>query len=566
MMPFDGIVTKAITIELRKQLLGGRVSKIYQPTDTELIFTIRNKRRNFTLLLSIHPSYSRLHLTEASFQNPEEPPMFCMHLRKHLQGAILANIEQLDLERIVTFRFRALNEIGDAVSKTLIFEIMGRHSNIILLQEEEEKIVNCMKHVPPSQNRYRTLLPGATYKFPPSQGKLNLLKIDEDGFLKRLDFNAGKMDRQIVNVLTGISPLVAKEFVHRTHLGNQSIFKQAFLRLQTIVKNEQFEPSIYVRNDREDFHVLPISFMEKKAKFQSANEMVDFFYANKAERDLVKQQTNDLVRIVKNELEKNRKKLKIHRDTLKKAEDAQRYQKFGELLTANMHLVKKGDASITVVDYYDPEQNELTIRLQSDKTPSENAQHYFKKYRKLLAANERAQLEIEKAESEIAYLASILQQLENARIEDIEEIREELREEGYIKKQVVRKRKKKKPQPEKYIATDGTIIYVGRNNKQNEYVTQKLANKNDIWLHTLNIPGSHVIIKSAEPSEQTLLEAAHLAAYYSKARDSQSVPVDYTAVKNVKKPSGKKPGFVTYSEQKTIYVTPDEKMIEKLKP
>ena len=564
-MPFDGIVTKAITTELREKLIGGRISKIYQPTQTELLFTIRNQRQNFNLLLSIHPSYSRFHLTDTSFQNPEEPPMFCMHLRKHLLGAILLNIEQQGLERIIIFRFHALNEIGDAVSKTLIFEIMGRHSNIILLQEEAEKIINCMKHVPPTQNRYRSLLPGAPYKMPPPQDKLNLLESSEEDFLKKLDFNAGKMDKQIVGALTGVSPLIAREFVHRTHLGSQSVFKEEFLKLKEIVQNEKFEPSIFVKDGREDFHVIPITFMEKKESFNSANEMVDAFYANKAERDLVKQKTNDLLRLIKNELDKNKRKLDIHEKTLQEAEKAERYQKFGELLTANMHLVKKGDTEINVIDYYDPDQNEITIPLQIDKTPSENAQNYFKKYRKLQAAEEKAMIEIEKTEKEVQYLESILQQIENARPEDIEEIREELREEGYLKNQVTKKRKKDKPMPDKYVASDGTVIYVGRNNKQNEYVTHRLANRNDIWLHTLNIPGSHVVIKSSNPSEETLFEAAQLAAYFSKARQSQSVPVDYTEIKYVKKPSGAKPGFVTYTEQKTIYVTPDEKVIEKLK-
>ena len=279
----------------------------------------------------------------------------------------------------------------------------------------------------------------------------------------------------------------------------------------------------------------------------------------------MKQKTNDLLRLIKNELDKNKRKLDIHEKTLQEAEKAERYQKFGELLTANMHLVKKGDTEINVIDYYDPDQNEITIPLQIDKTPSENAQNYFKKYRKLQAAEEKAMIEIEKTEKEVQYLESILQQIENARPEDIEEIREELREEGYLKKQVTKKRKKDKPMPDKYVASDGTVIYVGRNNKQNEYVTHRLANRNDIWLHTLNIPGSHVVIKSSNPSEETLFEAAQLAAYFSKARQSQSVPVDYTEIKYVKKPSGAKPGFVTYTEQKTIYVTPDEKVIEKLK-
>jgi len=564
-MPFDGIVTRAIIEELNEKLIGGRINKIYQPTTTEIVITVRNNRQNHTLLFSIHPSYARLHLTNDTYRNPEEPPMFCMLLRKHLGGAIFERIEQYDLERIVTFQFRARNEIGDYISKTLMVEIMGKHSNVILLHENEETIINCLKHVPPSQNRYRTLLPGAPYQLPPPQHKLNIMDINAKTFIRKLDFNAGKLDRQIVQTLTGVSPMLAKEIVHRSHLGSEATFMKVFTTFQTEVKDKLFQPTIY-QNKREDFHVIPISYMEEKERFPSTNEMVDVFFSNKAERDRVRQQARDLERLVRNELNKNKRKLDIHRKTIKKAKRADKYQKQGELLTAHMHLVKPGDASIKVIDYYDPDQKQLTIHLQTDKTPSENAQILFKKYRKLKAAKNNAALEIRKAENEIIYLENILQQINSARDGDIEEIREELREEGYIKKQKQRKRKRKKPTPDKFMSTDGTTIYVGRNNKQNEYVTQTIAHKNDIWLHTLNIPGSHVVIKSSEPSEQTLYEAAQLAAYFSKAQQSASVPVDYTQIRYVKKPSGAKPGFVTYSEQKTLYVTPDKELIKELTP
>ena len=563
-MPFDGIVTGAIVQELNENVVGGRINKIYQPTNSEIIFTIRNNRQNHSLLLSIHPSYARLHLTEDTYRNPDEPPMFCMLLRKHLGGAIILDIEQYDMERIVIFRFRAIDEIGDAVPKTLRIEIMGRHSNIILLHEEENKIIDCLKHVPPSQNRYRTLLPGAPYKLPPSQNKLNVLEIDEEQFIKKLDFNAGKLDRQIVRALTGVSPMAAKEIVHRAHLGSDSVYMNAFLTFQEQVRERKFEPAIY-ENKKEDFHVIPISHMEKKKSFATANEMADAFYSNKAERDRVKQQAKDLERLVKNELDKNAKKLNIHRNTLKKAKNAETWQKQGELLTAHMHLVKKGDDSVTVVDYYDPDQSEMAIPLRTDKTPSENAQIFFKRYRKLSAAKKNAAIEIKKAKKEIEYLETILEQINQARDDDVEEIREELHDQGYVKKQVRRRKKRNKPAPDRFTSSDGTTIYVGRNNRQNEYVTQTLANKEDIWLHALDIPGSHVVIKSDDPSEKTLHEAASLAAYFSKAQQSASVPVDYTKIRHVKKPSGAKPGFVTYSEQKTLFVTPEEKIVNKLK-
>ncbi len=554
-MPFDGIVTNAVIHELQSKLIGGRINKIYQPTNTELLFTIRNHRMNFTLLISIHPSYARFHLTNTRLQNPEEPPMFCMTLRKYMNGARIEAIEQHGLERIVTIDIQGRDEIGDRIYHQLILEIMGRHSNVVLIEKETKKIVNAMKHIPPSINRYRTVLPGVDYKLPPSQDKLHPLEIKPEQLVRKLDFNSGKMDRQIVQLVTGFSPFIAKELVERTHLGGQKEYEKQFKKMQEEIKTKAFLPAIY-KNRRDDFHVLPVHYVEEKERYSSVSEMLDSFFENKAERDRVVQQVRDLTRLIENELKKNKRKIKIHKKTLQKANQLESYQKYGELLTAHMHLMEKGMEKIKVVDYYDEAQPEITIPLQEDLTPSENAQRYFNRYRKLQTAQKRAQVELKKAKDEVQYLESVLQQLEQAREEDIEEIRLELQEQGYQRQRKRGRRKVEKPKPEQFLSSDGTTIYVGRNNNQNEYVTHRLANKEDIWLHTLDIPGSHVVIKSANPSEQTLLEAAQLAAYYSKARQSESVPVDYTKVKYVKKPRGAKPGFVTYTEQKTLFVTP----------
>lgn len=562
-MPFDGIVTRAVALELKEMLLGGRVDKIYQPTNTELSMTIRSRGQNVTVLFSIHPSYFRLHITEAKFQNPETPPMFCMVLRKHLQGARIESIKQHELERIVTFHFKTLNEIGDEEEKTLIVELMGKHSNVILVNEQKQMIIDCIKHVPPTQNSYRTLLPGAAYKLPPTQNKLSLLEADEEQFIRKIDFNSGQVDRQIVNNITGISPMIAKEFIQRAHLGAESAFKREYRALKEEVLTNEFTPAIY-ENKREDFHVIDISYMTKKQLFTSTSNMIDTFYKHKAERDLVHQLTRDVQRIVRNELKKNERKKRIHEQTLQKAQRKNDYQKMGELLTAYLHLVKQGDASVRVIDYYDPEQRELVIELETDVTPSENAQRYFTQYKKLVHAEKRAEKELQKVSEEIDYLETILQQIELANLSDIAEIREELEEGGYIKKQKKRKKKSQKPEPEKFTASDGTTIYVGKNNRQNDYVTQRLAHKEDTWLHTQNIPGSHVVIKSAEPSEQTIIEAAKLAAYFSKAQQSESVPVDYTKIKYVQKPTGAKPGFVTYRNFQTVFVTPSKEIVDQL--
>ncbi|MFG6115188.1 NFACT family protein [Halobacillus sp. MO56] len=567
-MSFDGIVTRAATHELEQTITTGRIMKIYQPTETELVFTVRSHRKNHSLLLSVHPSYARFHLTDDNYYNPKEPPMFCMLLRKHLTGGFIEKIEQVDMERIVRFHVKTRNELGDETTKILIIEVMGKHSNIILVDEEKGHILDGIKHLPPSQNRHRTVMPGQPYKFPPDQGKINPLELDGDSFVRKLDFNSGKMDRQMLDVLMGCSPLITKELAHQAHLGSSNAYQEAFLQFQQKLKEHDYQPRIY-HGKKEQFYVLPLSTVEGEAEeFEQVSKMLDSYYSGKAERDRVKQQAGDLYRFLKNEREKNIRKIKKHQQTLKKAEKADDYQKEGELLTAHLHLVTQGDKQVEVVDYYDPEQPTITIELNPNKTPSENAQSLFQTYQKMKKSKQVVQEEIKKAETEIEYFDQLIQQVEKAREQDIEEIREELREEGYLKKKPQthkRKKKPKTPEPETFSSSDGTTIYVGRNNKQNEYLTNRLANKNDVWLHTKDIPGSHVVIRSDDPSEDTLLEAAQLAANFSKSSQSSSVPVDYTLIRHVKKPSGAKPGYVIYDNQQTLFVTPDPAYIKKLK-
>ncbi|WP_138414949.1 Rqc2 family fibronectin-binding protein [Aquibacillus sediminis] len=567
-MAFDGIVTRAITNELSQELTTGRVMKIYQPTETELLLTVRSFGKNKTLLLSAHSSYSRFHLTEDTYHNPKEPPMFCMLLRKHLIGGFIESIEQYENERIVYFHVKSKNEIGDETSKTLIIEVMGKHSNILLIDKDKGHILDSIKHVPPAQNRFRTILPGQEYILPPDQGKINPLTIDSATFIKKLDFNAGQLDKQIVSNFMGFSPLIAKEIVQQAHLGSVDRYRTVFTDIQHTILNHHYEPAIFKTN-KEDFYVLPLTSMNSEIKsFSTISGMLDTFYSGKAERDRVKQQAGDLSRFLKNERDKNTRKIKKHKQTLKKADKAEKYQHFGELLTANMHAIKHGDKSATVLDYYDPEQKEIEIELNPNKTPSENAQSYFKTYQKLKKSKQIVVEEIDKAEQEIRYLDDLIQQIEGAREQDIEEIREELREQGYLKSKGTNKKKRKKPmkpEPEQFFASDGTLILVGKNNKQNEYVTNRVAARDDIWLHTKDIPGSHVVIRDKNPSEETLMEAAQLAAYFSKSKNSSSVPVDYTLIRHVKKPNGAKPGFVTYDNQKTLFVTPEADDVQKLK-
>ncbi|NIK10729.1 Rqc2 family fibronectin-binding protein [Alkalibacillus almallahensis] len=565
-MPFDGVVTRAITNELTS-LQGGRIQKIYQPTDSELILTVRSGGKNHSLLISTHSSYARIHLTNEKYTNPKEPPMFCMVLRKYLGAGFIESVEQVELERIIHIKVRSKDEIGDEQSKTLIIELMGKHSNVMVVDPERNVILDSLKHISPAQNRHRTILPGQTYIAPPEQGKLNPLELDGDTFVRKLDFLQGKIDRQMLNLLMGCSPLVTKALASEAYLGDNQAYADVFETFKDHLINHHYEPKRAI-GQQEDFHVLPeVTFDQETKTFDSISGMLDDYYAGKAERDRIKNQTHDLMRFLKNEKAKNERKIKKQEKTLAKAEQAEDYQKYGELLTAHLHLVKLGDETVDVMDYYDPEQKTITLELDPNKSPSDNAQYYFKQYQKLKKSKEVVLVEIEKAKQEIDYFERLIQQLEQARQDDVQDMREELEEEGYLKakQQKSKKKKQKWLQPDHYQASDGTELIVGRNNKQNEFVTNRMANKNDIWLHTKDIPGSHVIIRHSDPSDETILEAAMIAAYYSKAKHSSTVPVDYTAIKHVRKPNGAKPGYVTYDNQQTVYVTPDERQIEQMK-
>ncbi|MEH7456848.1 NFACT RNA binding domain-containing protein [Bacillus sp. JJ1127] len=568
-MAFDGLFTRAITHEIANSLQTGRISKIYQPSKYEILLHIRANGKNQKLILSAHPTYARVHLTNQSYDSPALPPMFCMLLRKHLEGGFIENIEQIDLERIIQITIRSRNEIGDESLKTLVIEIMGRHSNIILVDAKTNVILDSLKHVSLAVNRHRTVYAGAEYVAPPAQHKINPLQIEtEAGFIRPLDFLSGNMDKQLVGAFMGISPLFAKEVVKKAGLVNENALSAAFFSLQKPLQVHQYTPTMITANGKEFFYLFPLTHLKGDEKaFPSVSELLDRFFFGKAERDRVKQQAHDLERFMHNEKTKNEKKLIKLEKTLQDAGKAGKYQLFGELLTANMYALKKGDNEIEVVNYYDENGGTVKITLDPLKTPSENAQRYFQKYQKAKNSVAIVEEQIEKTNEEILYFDSLLQQMEAASAKDIEEIREELAEEGYIRNRKAKNAKKKptKPVLDKYIASDGTEILVGKNNKQNDYLTTKFARRDEIWLHTKDIPGSHVVIRSVEPAEETLLEAAKLAAYYSKAKESSSVPVDFTKIRHVKKPSGAKLGFVTYDNQQTLYVTPDADTVMKLK-
>lgn len=568
-MSFDGLFTRAMTTELSSALRGGRISKIHQPFKNEIVLVIRANGQNHKLLLSVHPSYARAQLTNESYENPSEPPMFCMLLRKHLEGYILEDIRQIELDRIIIFEVKGRNEIGDISTKHLVIEIMGRHSNLILIDPARNMIIDSIKHVPLAVNTHRTITPGQEYVLPPQQHKFNPLEARTDDVLKKLDFNAGKLDAQLVTQFAGLSPLFAREIVHQAQLANRHTLPNAFLTLMQKVKNHDYTPSLLTVANKEVFYLFPLAHLQGEVKtFTTLSELLDRFYFGKADRDRVKQQAHDIERFIRNEKEKNERKVKKLQSTFKQAQNADEYQLFGELLTANLFAVQKGMTEVEVINYYDEDSKTVLISLDPLKTPAQNAQGYFTKYQKAKTALAIVAEQLEKTKEEVLYFEALLQQIESASTKDIEEMREELIEGGYLRDR--RKTNKKKSQPTKpnldhYTASDGTEIFVGKNNKQNDYLTNKLARRDEIWLHTKDIPGSHVVIRATSPSQTTILEAATLAAYYSKAKNSSSVPVDYTQIRHVKKPNGSKPGFVIYDNQQTVFVTPDEETVLQLK-
>lgn len=571
-MSMDGMMIYALVHELQQNLTSGRISKIYQPDDRDLILHIRANRTNHKLLISANPSYPRLHFTEESLDNPKQAPMFCMIMRKYMEGGFIENIEQVGTERIIHIDVRFIDELGDTASRRLIIELMGRHSNIILADPHKQTILDSIVHISHAQNHHRAVLPGQPYIAPPEQNKANPLTTDADTFTKKMNMNAGQLDQQIVQSFSGISPLLAKEIVHLAGIGEREKLTQSFLNVTNRISKMQFEPCIIQASTKTYFYLFPLEHLRGDIQFfNTFSAMLTGFFQGKAERDRVKQRAHDMFRLLNNERKKNMKKIVKLKQTIADSELADQQKLYGELLTAYMHQINRGDKQVEVVNYYDENGATITIPLDTQRTPNENAQQYFKKYHKLNKSKIEAQKQIRKTQAEMNYFDTILQQLDqDISPTDIEEIREELVEGGYLRRRMTtskkKKKKKKEPQLSIFQSSEGISIYVGKNNKQNDYLTSRLAKPTDTWLHTKNIPGSHVVIRQENYSEQTLLEAAQIAAYYSKAGQSAQVPVDYTQVRHVRKTNGARPGYVIYDNQQTVYVTPSGEEINRLKP
>ncbi|HEM9864124.1 TPA: NFACT family protein [Streptococcus agalactiae] len=548
-MSFDGFFLHHLTNELQEQIEKGRIQKVNQPFDHELVLTIRNNRRNYKLLLSAHPVFGRIQTIEANFQNPQNPNTFTMIMRKYLQGAVIETIQQIENDRILEIIVSNKNEIGDHIKATLVVEIMGKHSNIILIDKNEHKIIESIKHVGFSQNSYRTILPGSTYIAPPKTKAINPFDISDQTLFELLQTN-DLSPKNLQQLFQGLGRDTALELSHCLKDNKLNDFRQFFSR--------EYYPSLTEKS------FSAVQFSSSHETFQSLGQLLDYYYQEKAEKDRIAQQASDLIHRVQSELEKNIKKLAKQQDELLATENAEEFRQKGELLTTYLSMVPNNQDVVVLDNYY----TNQTIEISLDRalTPNQNAQRYFKKYQKLKEAVKHLKGIISDTENTITYLESVETSLNHASMEDINDIREELVETGFIKRRAHDKQHKRK-KPEQYLASDGkTIIMVGRNNLQNDELTFKMARKGELWFHAKDIPGSHVLIRdNLNPSDEVKTDAAELAAYYSKARLSNLVQVDMIEAKKLNKPSGTKPGFVTYTGQKTLRVTPTQGKIDSLK-
>ena len=549
-MSFDGFFLHHMVEELRSELVNGRIQKINQPFEQELILQIRSNRQSHRLLLSAHPVFGRVQLTQTTFENPAQPSTFIMVLRKYLQGALIESIEQVENDRIVEITVSNKNEIGDHIQATLIIEIMGKHSNILLVDKSSHKILEVIKHVGFSQNSYRTLLPGSTYIAPPSTESLNPFSIKDEKLFEILQTQE-LTTKNLQSLFQGLGRDTANELENILVSDKLSTFRNFF--------SQETKPCLT------ETSFSPVPFANQVGEpFTSLSDLLDTYYKDKAERDRVKQQASELIRRVENELQKNRHKLKKQEKELLATDNAEEFRQKGELLTTFLHQVPNDQDQVTLDNYYTNQP--ITIALDKALTPSQNAQRYFKRYQKLKEAVKYLTELIEETKATILYLESVETVLNQAGLEEIAEIREELIQTGFIRRRQREKIQKRK-KPEQYLASDGkTIIYVGRNNLQNEELTFKMARKEELWFHAKDIPGSHVVISgNLDPSDEVKTDAAELAAYFSKGRLSNLVQVDMIEVKKLNKPTGGKPGFVTYTGQKTLRVTPDPEKIASMK-
>lgn len=586
-MSFDGIVTRAVVNELKDKLVGGRIDKVYQQEKDEILLKIYSKGENHKLVISASSNNPRMHLTEYSKENPKEPPMFCMLLRKHLIGGTILNIEQFSMDRIVFIDISAKDELGHPTENRLIVEIMGKHSNIILVNKESQNIIDSVKRVYEDMSRVREITPGIKYVSPPDQDKKDPLDSTIDdfyGFLQASKDNLKAFKFFYFNY-TGLSPLISREICFRANvdidrnIGSLEITDKerlflAFNDFLDKVRKNHFSPMMAM--DDEDniiaFYALDLDQFGDvyKSKPDYISETLDRYYHLKDTSDRINQKSNSIKKSINVKLDRAKSKLAKQKNELLESRDREKYKIFGDLISANLHNIPRGVKNVELDNFYDENMESLSVPLNIKLSPVQNAQKYYKRYSKLKTAYNLLRRQIPKTQHEIEYFENVLLSLENAsEIYEIEEIKEELIEEGYLKspKKGKRKKKNKISKPHHFISRDSIDIYVGKNNRQNDYLTFKSSNRDDIWMHVQKMPGSHVIISNNEKEipDSTLEDAAILAAYYSKGKNLKHVNIDYTERKNVKKPKGAKAGMVIYENFKTINVSPSKEHIRKLK-
>ena len=583
-MPLDGIVLSNIAYEVETFVLNSRIDKIHQPEPDEIILAARGFGENRKLLFSANPSSPKVCFTDISKENPQTAPLFCMVLRKYLSGGKIIAVTQPGFERILELHVESANEMGDMSVKRLIIEIMGKHSNIILVNESGI-IIDSIKRVSLDKSSVRQVLPGREYVYPPSQDKLDPMKLSKDSFLASMaEKNSMKTQEAIYKTYIGISPLAASEICVQANI-NPSDFLEAidqagieklydsFSHTFGKIAAKTFSPYLYFEDGGKlkDFSSIELTMFESLGKkpYESISELICDFYKQKDAYYSTNQKSSDLKKIVVNHIERTARKKEILAAALEEAATRDELRHKGELITANIYSIKQGQTTAKLIDFYDENAAEIEIALDSTLTPAENAQSYFKKYNKQKRTHEAALIQIKSADEDLYYLESILNSLEmNLSADDIEEIRQELKDQGYIKKTTSATKKKlpKNSKPMRFKSSDGFDIFVGKNNKQNDELTMEMAEPLDMWLHTKNIPGSHVIIKTEgqTPHAKTIDEAAQLAVYFSKGRNSGMVNVDYTLRKNIKKPNGSKLGMVVYTTYNTAYITPVQAVLDQL--
>ncbi len=585
-MPLDALCLSGVVAELKPILTGAKIDKVHQPGRDEMILALRLGRGNGRLLLSASPNHPRLQMTELSRENPDAPPMFCMLLRKHLMGGRILSVEQPHLERIVELRLEVLDELGDRKERRLILEAMGRRANLVLV-DDQGRIVDCLRRVDGDMSAQRQLLPGLFYRLPPAMEKADPTALDGGEWLRRVEQAPGesRVDHWLLDTFGGWSPLVCREIAFRAggrvdvtfdELGPQGRVRvgEAAEALLKTVRENSFTPTVIsVENRPKDFTFFPAEQYEEAGEcivYPSFSALMDRFYEQRENQERIRQKGQDLIRSVTNARDRTARKLANQQRELEATQDRERLRQFGDIITSNLHAMARGMATLRAMDFYAPEGGEVEIKLDPLLTPQQNAAKYYKEYNKAKTAEEMLTIQLEKGRRELDYLNSVLENITLAEGErDLQEIRQELADTGYLRRQIKGRDKGRRlsPKPMEFRSTAGLRISVGKNNMQNDLLTCKQAFKSDIWFHTQKIHGSHVILWTggAQPDLQSLNEAACLAAWFSQGRESGKVPVDYTPVKYVKKPAGARPGMVVYTTYETAWVTPDESLVKRLR-